>query len=196
MMVLRLLRVMGAACLLFVLRPLALLPFGLYWFGAALHSGGINPGQVHYFAPLVGVALALVPLALTGPSGIGRRWAAVGAAVVLGVNLLAPGLGGPIDVVESARLALAPRPPEADIAQLVGPDEGVLATDWLLPTVSARRQLWTTGDLGSPISPDFDDVDAVLLVIGDHFEDQIRGEGFVTIERRGQAMLLRRPPAQ
>ena len=187
---LRLLRVVGAGSLLFLLRPLAVLPLGLYWFAAILHSGMINPGQTHYFAPLVGVGMALIPLSLTGP-GLQRRWRLGVAASVLVVNLFAAPLQGPIRPLDAAARLGAPIP-EAALAADIGPDEAVLASDWLLPTVPARARLWSTTDLGGHLGAPLADVDVVLLARGDAWESTLRAAGFHPVVTTRHALVLRR----
>lgn len=191
----RILRVAGAAALLIALRPLALLPFALYWAAASLHSGMINPHQVHYYAPLVGVAVALVPLALTGPRPWPRGARIGGGLVVLGVNLLVPWYAaGPVDTVEAARRVLQEPIPEAGLAvEHVGPGDRVVASDWLVPTIEARATVWSTADRGGIFVTSYDDIDVVLLSVGDGFEPEVRAAGFVEVARTDGAIVLRRP---
>ena len=192
-LLLRLMSVGGVASLLLLSRPWALAGLLIFWVGASENSGVVNPGQVHYYAPLVGLYVALVPLALTGWQR-GRGWfPGVGAGVLLLGHALLPAL--PVSVEEAWNQASHEPGPEWDLAATIGPDESVLASGWLLPTISPRQEIWCTCDLRDAHSWVYERVDAIFLMKGDSYEGEVRAAGFVEVARANQGILFRRPEA-
>ena len=183
----RLLQVGGLAPLLLLLRPLAGLAVLVFWVGACVHSGVVNPGQVHYYAALVGLYMALVPLALGRAD---RRVALVGAGVLLVGHLLVPPL--PVSVREALDVASEPVAPEWALAEQIGPDEVVLASGWLLPTVAPRQEIYCTSDFRDSRFALYRKADVALLMVGEKWEQEIRDAGFVEVARANQGMLLRK----
>lgn len=188
-LLLRLLALGGLVPLLLGLRPWAVLGVGAFWVGACVHAGVVNPGQVHYYAALVGLYVALVPLAL-GRVG-GRRLALGGAAVLLVVHALLP--PGPVSVREALEIADHDAAPEWELVKQIAPDEVVLASGWLLPLVPPRQEVFCTSDFRDSRHGLYARADVAFLMVGEAFEDEIRAAGFVEVARANQGMLLRRP---
>jgi hypothetical protein len=193
-LVLRLLAVGGLACLGMLRRPWSLLGFLVFWMGACLNVGVVNAHQVHYYAPLVGLFMALVPLALgRAPGERARpRWFVPAAAcAVLAVHWLAPPL--PVSVRDALRDGAQEPAPEWELARRIRPDERVLASGWLLPTIAPRQEIYCTSDLRDSRFALYEHVDVAFLMVGEAFEQEIREAGFVEVARANQGMLLRRP---
>lgn len=190
-MIVRQVQVAGLAVLLLALRPWAALPMLVMWLGGCLAAGVVNPGQIHYYAPLVGLSVALVPLGLgrEGPAGQKRARAAATAMLVL--HLALPWFQGPVSVREALWLAGQERLPEWQLAEGIADNDRVLASDWLLPTMTPRQDVWLTGDLNDR-GFDPSDYDVALLVPDDPWMDRIAAAGFVEVDRRRQGVLLRR----
>lgn len=193
-LLLRLLAVGGVSSVLFLRRPWALAGLFVFWVGASENSGVVNPGQVHYYAPLVGLYVALVPLALTGWARGGLWVPGFGAALLLVGHALLPAL--PVSVGEAWDQASHEAGPEWELAATIGPDESVLASGWLLPTVSPRQQIWCTCDLRDSRFRLYERVDVVFLMMGESYEEEVRAAGFVQVARANQGMLFRRPGAE
>jgi|GEM_PF-3644128 len=186
----RVMEVGGIAGLLLLRKPLAIPAVLLFWVGAAVNIGVVNPGQVHYYAPLVGVFVALVPLSL-GALDM-RALGLVGAGVLGLAHWLLPAL--PVSTDDALFLARQPRGPEWEMASTIDPDEVVLASGWLLPTVAPRQEIYCTCDLSDTRYVEvYPRVDVAYLMVGEAFEQEVRDAGFVEVARENQGILLRRP---
>ena len=71
-------------------------------------------------------------------------------------------------------------------------DDRVLTSDWLLPTVSPRQEVWLTGDLRDQGSFDPSAYDVALVVPDDPWLTRIQEAGFVVVDDANQGLLLRR----
>ncbi len=191
------LQVLGLAAPLLLLRPLAALPLGLFWFGAGMHAGVVNHHQLHYYAPLVGLFMALIPLAVSGPpNGTARRkHLARGLAVVLVVaHFMVPFYETPVPVRIGWASLGQELPPEWELAERIGPTEQVVAAGWLLPLIRPRRHLYESNEFGDvnriEILPH---ITAAFLIPNDNLQPTILEAGFEEVARTNNAILYRRP---
>lgn len=193
----RLLQVLGLTAPLLLLRPLAALPLLLFWFGAGINIGVVNPGQIHYYAPVVALFMALTPLALGNvEASPRRRLVAQGLAVaMIGLHVAVPFYETPLPVRDGWDRRAEPPPDERALAALIGPTEGVLATGWLLPLLPPRRNLYCTHDSnGADQSDALPMVDVGFFMLPDHGEARpVVDAGFEEVGRTRNAVLYRRP---
>lgn len=182
----RTLLALGATGALMLRKPLALLPLGAYWLGACLHAGVVNAHQLHYYAPLVGFAAAVAPLAL----GATRRLGLAAAALVLVLNVSLPAFDGPVRIDETLSMTDAPAPPW-ELAARVGRHEPALVSDWVAPLLPPRELLWMDQDLRDARWGVYRRIQVALLQDNAPAVEELLALGWREEARAGGVVLLR-----
>lgn len=196
-LIVRIVQVLGLTAPLLLLRPLAALPLVLFWFGAGINQGVVNATQIHYYAPVVALFMALTPLALGRPDASARRTHLVRGLCVLlvALHVVVPFFDTPVSVADAWDRRNEEPPEERQLAALIGPTEPVIASGWLLPLLAPRRHMYCSQELSVDSQYDvLPSLTAALFILP--LEDEahvVIDSGFEEVGRTRNAVLYRRP---